>query len=462
MYFPVAFQVLFLALLATVGWAANLQWLSRAGIEVRPILQLSQAPNAHRAGERADDRLHQGIYRLAAILGSIALAGWVLCTLSASADTQTRITLLTYLVAVAVVVWPQRILCHTVRMQFIESLVRIVRPSLTSPVYLSDVVMADILTSCARMLADMCLVVCQFGVVLWSAAAGSGITAGAAGNDSDIDVLADTVRTKQMGAMCTDPGIIGAVLVASPYAFRLRQCINEYLRAPAGSGDAKRHFANAVKYASAFPVICLSATQKRVAVDGLLETTPTSDWALRAVFGLWMLAVGFNSLYSFYWDIAFDWDLGHQPDGWRLSDLIAPARSPSTHRISNSSTAAAGPDESVIASGTSQVEKPYDDHILTPAHALDEMVSAEQPSLYPLSSQLPMLLRPHLCFLPHAIYYFAILTDFFLRISWTMKLSSHIQIDTMAYGGFWLNVLEIYRRWQWTFLRIEKEAAARD
>ncbi|KAI8326267.1 EXS-domain-containing protein [Martensiomyces pterosporus] len=425
MFFPIAFQVLFLALLATFGWAANLQLLSQAGIEVRPILQLSHPPAAHRDGERVGDGLHQSIYRLAAILSGIAFTGWILCAFVSTPEAQTQVTLLTYLSIVIVAVLPQRVVCHTVRMQFIKSLVRIVKPSLSDPVYLSDVIMADILTSCARMLADMCLVACQFGAL-------------------------------QVDAICSDPGIIGAILVASPYVFRLRQCVNEYLRAPAGSSDAKRHFANAVKYASSLPVICLSATQKRVAVDGLLETK-SSDWALRVVFGLWIAAVAFNSLYSFYWDIAFDWDLGHRPDGWKLSYLIAPATASKTHTASSSSSSSVdGPGESGIALELEQAEKTSETHVLFPADAFNEAPHSTGTSLCPLH----WMLRPRLCFSPHTIYYFAMVTDFLLRVTWAMKLSSHIQIDVMAYGGFWLNVFEIYRRWQWTFLRIEKEAAS--
>lgn len=59
-----------------------------------------------------------------------------------------------------------------------------------------------------------------------------------------------------------------------PYLIRLRQCISEYLES---GGQTKRHLFNALKYASAFPVIVISATQKRadhwIAATGSVPST---------------------------------------------------------------------------------------------------------------------------------------------------------------------------------------------
>ncbi|ORX66306.1 EXS-domain-containing protein [Linderina pennispora] len=358
MYLPIAYQL-----------------LARKSIDVHPILQLGQ----HRG-----DALHQGVSMNAA-----------------APSVQTGITLFT------------GFLFHATRMQL---------PSMSDPVFLSDVIMADILTSCARILADLCLVMCQFSTLL------------------ELGRLADAVRSKETGTMCVDPGTLGALVVAMPYAFRLRQCVNEYMKAPRHSSEAKRHLANAVKYASSFPVICLSATQKKVVVRGLLGAK-SSDWSIGFVFGLWILSVAFNSLYSFYWDIAFDWDLGYsRTTGWRIADLIAPQAAVRTHHAAND------------GGDAEQEEKGVATSHLSPADALKEEASR--------SNSFEWILRPRLCFAPPMLYYFAMATDFLLRVAWAMKLSPHIQIDTMPYGGLWLNVLEIYRRWQWTFLRIEKEAAA--
>jgi hypothetical protein len=62
--------------------------------------------------------------------------------------------------------------------------------------------------------------------------------------------------------------------------------------------------ANALKYSTAFPVIIFSALQRNLSVDheniGVTQTT---------LYRLWLLAVFTNSFYSFYWDVAKDWDL---------------------------------------------------------------------------------------------------------------------------------------------------------
>ncbi|KAJ2747251.1 protein-ER retention protein [Coemansia sp. BCRC 34301] len=414
MYFPVAFQVLFLAQLAALGWGANLCILSNSGIEVRPVLQLSQLPTAYRPDDRPDDGLHRSVFRLARILAAITGAGWLLAVLAASSPVaQTWLALLTYVAIGCVLVLPQRVLFHTVRMQFLGSLARIVVPSMASPVFLCDIILADILTSCARTFADMRLVACQF-----SSLAGS-----------------------KEGSMCTDTGMVGALLVAMPYAFRLRQCANEYLNAPPASAEATRHFANAVKYASSFPVICLSAMHRRAEIEASTSDAKQADWMLRPAFGLWLLAVAFNSLYSYYWDVAFDWNLGHTSSGWKLADLVVPH------------TTLYGSSSPGTAEETAEPSAPRE--LVAPADALARDMYA--PSV---KRSFPRLLRPRLRFTRLWLYYAAMAIDFLLRITWTMKLSSYIRIDQMAFGGFWLNVLEVYRRWQWTFLRIEKEAAA--
>jgi hypothetical protein len=55
----------------------------------------------------------------------------------------------------------------------------------------------------------------------------------------------------------------------------------------------------ALKYATAFPVILFSGVKYRVPLESW-----HSFWK-----PLWILAAVVNSSYSFYWDIARDWDL---------------------------------------------------------------------------------------------------------------------------------------------------------
>jgi hypothetical protein len=101
-------------------------------------------------------------------------------------------------------------------------------------------------------------------------------------------------------------------IIAVPSLIRLRQCLTEYFRvqkankrtgqiSPA-TGWGGVHLANALKYSTAFPVIVLSALLRspEPSTFGVSETT---------LFRMWMVAVMLNSGYSFYWDVARDWDL---------------------------------------------------------------------------------------------------------------------------------------------------------
>ncbi|KAF7196022.1 Protein ERD1-like 1, partial [Pseudocercospora fuligena] len=71
------------------------------------------------------------------------------------------------------------------------------------------------------------------------------------------------------------------LVIAWPFVIRLRQCIKE------------QQWANAAKYATAFPVIILSSMMGK---DATWKT-------------IWRLAALVNSLYSFWWDVSMDWDL---------------------------------------------------------------------------------------------------------------------------------------------------------
>jgi hypothetical protein len=150
-----------------------------------------------------------------------------------------------------------------------------------------DILLADVLTSYAKVLGDLFVSLCMFFSV-----------GGSATDKPD----------RQCGGQVIVPLIIGI-----PSLIRFRQCIIEYQRVQRANrrsggigshGWGGQHLANALKYASAFPVIILSALQRSMSVNqasvGMSEA---------AVYRLWLFAVMVNSFYSFYWDIAKDWDL---------------------------------------------------------------------------------------------------------------------------------------------------------
>jgi EXS family len=52
----------------------------------------------------------------------------------------------------------------------------------------------------------------------------------------------------------------------------------------------------------------------------------------------------------------------------------------------------------------------------------------------------------------------AILFNFILRFTWSLKLSSHLHnVTDMESGVFVMEALEVLRRWVWVFLRVEWE-----
>lgn len=149
-----------------------------------------------------------------------------------------------------------------------------------------DILLADALTSYAKVLGDLFVSLCML--------VSTGISS-----------------TGPPDRNCGGTFLVPFV-ISIPSLIRLRQCLTEYLRVrkankrngPGGSGAGWGgvHLANALKYSTAFPVVILSALQRSPDPNqfGVSEAT---------LFRLWMAAVVVNSGYSFYWDVARDWDL---------------------------------------------------------------------------------------------------------------------------------------------------------
>lgn len=150
-----------------------------------------------------------------------------------------------------------------------------------------DILLADVLTSYAKVLGDLFVSLCMF-----FSSGGS--------------------ATQKPDRNCGGEFIV-PIIIAIPSLIRLRQCLIEYGRVrdeyqrlgpSLAAGWGGQHLANAAKYASAFPVIILSALQRSLSYD-----QASVGMSATSVYRLWLLAVMVNSLYSFYWDVAKDWDL---------------------------------------------------------------------------------------------------------------------------------------------------------
>jgi EXS family len=103
-----------------------------------------------------------------------------------------------------------------------------------------DIILADVLTSYAKVLGDLFVCVCMF------------FTKGASST---------AMPNRGCGGAFMVP-----IIISIPSIIRLRQCLIEFVRVrkkrqPSG-GWGGQHLGNALKYSSAFPVIILSALQR--------------------------------------------------------------------------------------------------------------------------------------------------------------------------------------------------------
>jgi hypothetical protein len=70
----------------------------------------------------------------------------------------------------------------------------------------------------------------------------------------------------------------------------------------------------------------------------------------------------------------------------------------------------------------------------------------------------PFGLRRHRYLPAKELYYFAVALDLLLRFTWSLKLSPHLDhFHDMEGGIFIVELLELFRRWIWVFLRVEAE-----
>lgn len=65
--------------------------------------------------------------------------------------------------------------------------------------------------------------------------------------------------------------------------------------------------------------------------------------------------------------------------------------------------------------------------------------------------------RRHLYFTQPIWYILAVSIDFLLRITWSLKLSTHVYLRTLDGNIFFIQLLEVIRRWVWVIFRMENE-----
>ncbi|KAH9858765.1 EXS-domain-containing protein [Lenzites betulinus] len=428
--FPLPFRVLALVGLGILGWATNLHGLHASHIDAAGTLDLAHAAHDGRRrrlasplptdrGWRAGAPPHRAVYGVFAAYTGCTAAAWLAFRVATCADAGLVdgfkfVPGLAMLCVLTALVCPFNVLHRPEREQFLQAVHRCLFPS-PHRVYFSDVVFADIFTSFAKVLGDVWL---------------------------SINML---MPGKSLLAQPSQDGLarwILPTLMSIPYAVRLRQCLVEF-NAP--GNESRRPLFNALKYASSFPVIYLSAAQRLVVSDVVAlngEAAASQPWhGEHQLFRLWLLAAAFNSLYTFWWDVTNDWGL----------DLLRPK-----HAGSGPMRSAAPPRPLLLPRLHSRSvllkhpESPTQDDALEESTEYTAYTNSER-------GPHPYGLRPTLLF-PLPVYPFAVLVDLVLRLTWSAKLSSHLH----AYSEgdlviFWIELAEVVRRWMWVFLRVEWE-----
>ncbi|KAK7744816.1 protein-ER retention protein [Diatrype stigma] len=399
--FPLPYRVAFIVVLAVWAWGANLQYLHLVKIDVPALIRYPGRSSPHHPPH------HLSTYRFATVLSALLAFALLLFWVFTHRDPVLvvawdwlPVTYLGLLLALLLAPLPLPLpgaffsgrhhgsynynghghsLSHDLsgagRSRLRSMLRRIAVGGIAEAKdgKFGDILLADVLTSYAKVLADLYVALCMF---------------------LRPDERGDGGATARPDRACGGTLVVPLVLVA-PSAIRLRQCLIEYGRARRGGAGGGQHLANALKYASAFPVIIFATLQRNHAqpADGGADAHGSQEEA-RSYFRLWVAACVVNSLYSFYWDVAKDWDL-----------------------------------------------------TLFDGQALRSALSH------------PFGLRRRLHVGPPALYYAVIAMDLLLRCTpWAVKLSGRLGRYADAEGAlFALEFLEVFRRWVWIFFRVETE-----
>ncbi|KAG8699400.1 hypothetical protein FRC09_006649 [Ceratobasidium sp. 395] len=430
-------------------WATNLHVLHLLGIDTVWVLDLrrdklpaSSPPTplpTTRAHELPYDlssleavSLYKSIYNLLLSYGLWIGTGWacfrwITGGVSKSVDAYKFLPALTAAGIVFGLVCPFNVLMKRERFRFLHSVWRCLTSPPTDPVHFSDVILADVFTSFAKVIADLWISACMM------------LPTGT------------LIRAKTEGAISES---VVPLMMALPYAIRFRQCMMEYIGSKRTSGRA---LANAIKYATAFPVIFLSVAQ-RSSLTGPLDAKPedgvsSSGYFDNKLFKLWLLAVIVNSVYSFWWDVTNDWGLTLlKPSTWPAQHATTAPRSPFLRSQSRPRSARSSPPLITLSRNSSST-------------ALSAMGSSYSDADGIMRGQqgYPFGLRDNLLFRDSLVYYLVIFLNLFLRFTWSLKLSTHLDtVEELESSVFLIEALEVTRRWVWVFFRVEWEAIKKE
>ncbi|PKS06604.1 hypothetical protein jhhlp_007353 [Lomentospora prolificans] len=341
------------------GWGVNLHLLHAFKIDVPALIRYPPRNSTNHASH------HASAYRLAGLVSTLFCLSLVTFWIFTGGSPERVVAYdwmpVSFLASLCIIfLVPLRNFIHGGRSRFIATLKRISLGGLAESKdgKFGDIILADALTSYSRVLADLYVSMCMFFTPRSSA--------------TDIP---------------NRGGVIVPFIVAIPSLIRLRQCLIEYSRvqrapySPA-TGWGGQHLANALKYSTAFPVIIFATIISRLPND-------QPNYSLNCA---WVIASLIQSSYTFYWDVAKDWDL----------TLFRPAK-----------------------------ER--------------------------LSSEYPAGLRWRTVFEPWT-YYAVIALDLVLRFTWLFRVGPGlVRLPDGEKMVFFLQFVEVFRRWVWIFFRVETE-----
>ncbi|KAJ6587079.1 EXS family-domain-containing protein [Mycena vulgaris] len=424
--FPLPFRVLALVGVGIFGWATNIHGLDLLGVDVVTAMDLrvdANSSNSHlpphlSGGPKYPSHpsvIYTAVYRLCAAYSLWCFFSWAIFRYltygnMGLVDAFGYIPAISALVVLLVLVLPVDAFSKRERDKFLHAIRRCLFTSMDGPIYFADIVFADIFTSFAKVLGDVWLSACMLlpGNTLFSTPA-------------DGEWLRWVMPT----------------IMSLPYLVRLKQCVIEY---SLPTNESRRPLFNALKYATSFPVIYLSAAQRIVVSELVKEkgdaVTQEAWHGEHRLFRLWLLAAAVNSLYSFWWDVTNDWGLSLlKPDDTSRDRPPPPRRLLLPHLQS---------DIPLLARSSTSTSEDN----LTPA-------TNHQRQPYPYG------LRSTLLF-PLPVYPLLVFLNLILRLTWSIKLSSHLHSKTDgSVTIFWLEMAEVVRRWMWVFVRVEWEVIKR-
>ncbi|KAJ5458200.1 hypothetical protein N7475_009588 [Penicillium sp. IBT 31633x] len=281
--FPLPLRIAALLVAGFWGWGLNLQYLAKANIDVPALIKYPARTNGtHRPH-------HTAVYRLATCF-SIPLALWFISFWLITHRSPELVEQLdwipqsVFIILLLILIWPFNRASRSGRIRFLLAFKRVLFGGLaeTQDGKFGDILLADALTSYAKVVGDLYVSFCMFFT----------------------DGLAATSKPNRA---CGHERVV-PIILAVPSLIRLRQCLTEYLRARRTSTrretqKANQHLANALKYATALPVIWMSAKMRNynpLHMGGYSEVSMT-----RLLF----IVCFINSAYSFWWDVVKDWDM---------------------------------------------------------------------------------------------------------------------------------------------------------